>query len=65
MFNFFYFSKLWTFGLYFASLYSFSYRGGPVMGCKVFNEADRGIYFSFPQNRVFVLLYCGLLWLLT
>ena len=56
MFNFFYFSKLWTFGLYFASLYSFPYRGGPVMGCKVFNEADRGIYFS--SLKTVSLFYC-------
>jgi hypothetical protein len=39
----------------FSDMYSFSYRGSPTLGCKVFNEADRGIKNSFPQNFVCVV----------
>jgi hypothetical protein len=39
----------------FSGMYSFPYIGSPTLGCKVFNEADRGIKSSFPQICVCVV----------
>jgi hypothetical protein len=42
----------------FTDMYSFPYTGSPTLGCKVFNEADRGIKRIFPQNLfVFIVVY--------
>jgi hypothetical protein len=39
-----------------SDLYSFPYRGSPTLGCKVFNEADRGIKNIFPLKFVCVVI---------
>jgi hypothetical protein len=47
---------IWTVDIKtFSDMYSFPYRGSPTLGCKVFNEADRGIKSSSPQNFVYVV----------
>jgi hypothetical protein len=47
---------IWTVDIKtFSDLYSFPYRWSLTMGCKVFNETDRGIKSSFSQIFVCVV----------